>query len=146
MSARGLIPMASSQTGGPASRGRAVWARPPGPRHLRSWCNFPAAPPVCRPRVWGSGRSAPRAPSDPAHSLAARAGAGAAAKSRDPTARAAIRVARGLLRKRQVRVSRAALRAAVGKSPEVRRGPGRRRLRAPRLRIHLWFTLGPPVR
>lgn len=49
--------MASSQTGGPASRGRAAWARPPGPRHLRSWCNFPAAPPVCgpRPRAWGSG-------------------------------------------------------------------------------------------
>lgn len=112
--------MASSQTGGPASRARAAWARPPGPRHLRSWCNFPAAPPLGRPRprVWDSRRSVPHAPSDRARSRAARAAAGAAAESRDPTARAAIRVARGLLRKLEACASLAALSAVVGKSPE----------------------------
>lgn len=134
--------MASSQTGGPASRGRAAWAQPPGPRHLRSCCNFPAAQPVgrLRPGAWGSGRSALRAPSDRGHSRAARAGAGAgaAAESRDPTARAAIRVARGLLRKRGARVSRFALRAVGGKSPEV--SPP-----VPRRPIPLRFTPGPRV-
>lgn len=111
--------MASSQTGGPASRGRAAWARPPGPRHLRSWCNFPAALPLRGSRAWGSGRSAPRASSDPAHSREARAEPGDAAESRDPTARAAIRVARGLVRQREARVSLAALRAVLGKSPKA---------------------------
>lgn len=93
MSALGLSPSASPQSGCPASRGRAAWARPSGLRHLRSWWNFPAVPPLGRPRpgAWVSGRSAPRSPSGGAHSRAAG--------SRDPTAPAAILVARGPLRK-----------------------------------------------
>lgn len=113
MSARGLSPSASPQSGGPASRGRAVWARPSGLRHLRSWWNFPAVPPLGRPRprAWVSGRSAPRSPSGGAHSRAAG--------SRDPTAPTAILVARRPLRKSVARASRAVLRATVGRGLRV---------------------------